>query len=76
MVTASYTTYRGTLGERFGVSAASIRRWRKRAREQSDPRPGALGGDRRSQAIEEGLDLVGLGGAAERRLHSSPRRPA
>ena len=34
--------------ERFGVSAASVSRWRKREREQGDPRPKALGGDRRS----------------------------
>lgn len=39
-------------GERFGVSAASISRWRRRAREQGDPRPKALGGDRRSHVIE------------------------
>ena len=40
-------------GERFGVSAASVSRWRKREREQGDPAPKALGGDRRSQAIEK-----------------------
>jgi transposase len=39
-------------GERFGVSAASVSRWRKREREVGAPRPKALGGDRRSQAIE------------------------
>ena len=33
---------------RFGVSAASVSRWRTLAREQGDVRPGALGGDRRS----------------------------
>src|SRR5271155_1698429 len=38
--------------ERFGVSAASVSRWRTREREQGDPRPKALGGDRRSQRIE------------------------
>ena len=38
--------------ERFGVSAASVSRWRTREREQGDVRPKALGGDRRSQRIE------------------------
>ena len=32
--------------ERFGVSAASVSRWRKRERDQGDPRPGRLGGER------------------------------
>lgn len=49
-------------GERFGVSAASVSRWRKREREQGDPRPKALGGDRRSQGLEKHgasiLDIV------------------
>jgi len=31
--------------ERFGVSAPSVSRWRKRERDQGDPRPGRLGGD-------------------------------
>ena len=39
-------------GERFGVSAASVSRWRAREREQGDARPKALGGDRRSKWIE------------------------
>lgn len=39
-------------GERFGVSAASVSRWRAREREQGDARPKALGGDRRSQHVE------------------------
>ena len=39
-------------GERFGVGAASVSRWRKLEREQGDPRPKALGGDRRSGRIE------------------------
>jgi transposase len=38
--------------ERYNVSAASVSRWRAREREQGDPRPKALGGDRRSQRIE------------------------
>jgi len=39
-------------GERFGVSAASVSRWRRLAHEQGEPRPGPLGGDRRSGRIE------------------------
>lgn len=48
---------------RFGVSAASVSRWRKRKREQGDPRPKALGGDRRSDRIEADREavLVALG---------------
>ena len=38
--------------ERFGVSAASVSRWRRLARERGEPRPGPLGGDRRSGRIE------------------------
>lgn len=38
--------------DRFGVSAASVSRWRALEREQGDVRPKALGGDRRSKAIE------------------------
>lgn len=38
--------------ERFGVSAASVSRWRQRQRDQGDPRPKAQGGDRRSGRIE------------------------
>lgn len=37
---------------RFGVSPASVSRWRARARSQGDARPGPLGGDRRSHRIE------------------------
>ena len=39
-------------GERFGVSAASVSRWRKLERDQGDARPGPLGGDRRSHGLE------------------------
>ncbi len=39
-------------GARFGVSAASVSRWRTLEREQGDARPKALGGDRRSGRIE------------------------
>ena len=45
-------------GERFGVSAPSISRWRQLEREQGDVRPGALGGDRRSHAIEQHAELI------------------
>jgi len=37
---------------RFKVSAASISRWRALERRSGDLRPGPLGGDRRSSAIE------------------------
>lgn len=39
-------------GERFGVSAASVSRWRRREREQGNARAKALGGDRRSARID------------------------
>jgi transposase len=49
-------------GERFGVSAASVSRWRKLEREQGNAHPGPLGGDRRSHGIERHsatiLDIV------------------
>ena len=38
--------------ERFKVSAASVSRWRRLAREKGEPRPGPLGGDRRTHVIE------------------------
>jgi len=44
--------------ERFGVSAASVSRWRMREREQGDARPKALGGDRRSKRIEAHHEAV------------------
>ena len=44
--------------ERFGVSAASVSRWRKRERMQGDPHPGRLGGDRRSDRIEAHHEAV------------------
>ena len=49
---------------RFGVSAASISRWRRRARLEGDPGPRAAGGDRRSGRIEAHRALV-LGLLAE-----------
>jgi transposase len=48
---ASGLTHRQA-GERFGVSAASVSRWRKLERIQGDARPGPLGGDRRSHGLE------------------------
>jgi transposase len=43
---------------RFGVSAASISRWRKREREQGEPRPLALGGDCRAKGMESQADTI------------------
>ena len=43
---------------RFGVSAASVSRWRALEREQGDARPGALGGDRRSGRVEAQASLI------------------
>jgi transposase len=37
---------------RYGVSAASVSRWRALERIQGDARPGPLGGDRRSTRVE------------------------
>ena len=44
--------------ERFGVSAASVSRWRALERETGDLRPGALGGDRRSGRVEAQAELI------------------
>ena len=43
---------------RFGVSAASVSRWRSLQREQGDARPGPLGGDRRSGRVEAQAGLI------------------
>lgn len=43
---------------RFGVSPASVSRWRALEREQGDVRPGPLGGDRRSTRIEAQAALI------------------
>jgi len=43
---------------RFGVSAASVSRWRALEREQGDARPKALGGDRRSGRIEAQAEQI------------------
>ena len=44
--------------DRFGVSAASVSRWRTLERNQGDARPKALGGDRRSGRIEAHHEAV------------------
>lgn len=43
---------------RFGVSPASVSRWRGLHRERGDVRPGPLGGDRRSTRIESQAGLI------------------
>ncbi len=43
---------------RFGVSAASVSRWRALERAQGDARPGPLGGDRRSARVEAQAGLI------------------
>jgi transposase len=54
---ASGLSHRGA-GERFGVSAASVSRWRALERENGSARPRPMGGDQRSHAIEAYGDLV------------------
>ena len=44
-------------GERFGVSAASVSRWRVLEREQGDARP-RPGGDQRSHGAETHSELI------------------
>nr|WP_191856568.1 IS630 family transposase [Agrobacterium tumefaciens] len=44
--------------ERFGVSAASVSRWRNLQLRQGNVRPGPLGGDRSSHKIEAHADLI------------------
>jgi transposase len=51
---------------RFGVSAASVSRWRALERAQGDARPGPLGGDRRSGRVEAQAGLI------QRLLHDRP----
>ena len=43
---------------RFGFSAASVSRWRALERRHGDPRPGPLGGDRRSARVEAQSGLI------------------
>ena len=45
-------------GERFGVSTASVSRWRALERSQGDARPKALGGDRRSGRVDACKALI------------------
>ena len=45
-------------GERFGVSAASVSRWRSLERQHGDARPKALGGDRRSGRVDAHRDAI------------------
>jgi transposase len=45
-------------GERFGVSAASVSRWRALERLQGNARPKALGGDRRSGRVDACKPLI------------------
>ena len=48
-------------GQRFGVSAASVSRWRALEREQGNARPKPMGGDQRSQHIDaHGALIVSL----------------
>jgi transposase len=47
-----------TAAARFGVSAASVSRWRTLERVQGDARPGPLGGDRRSGRVEAQAGLI------------------
>ena len=54
---ASGLSHRQT-GERFGVSAASVSRWRAREREQGDAKPRPMGGDQRSHTIEAHAELI------------------
>lgn len=44
--------------ERFGVSAASVSRWRNLQIQQGNVRPGSLGGDRNSHKTEAHADLI------------------
>lgn len=56
--------------ERFGVSAASVSRWRMLEREQGDARPKALGGDRKSGRIDAHKQAIidALGPHADRTI--------
>lgn len=44
--------------ERFGVSAASVSRWRNLQLQQGNVRPGPLGGDRNSHKTEAHADQI------------------
>ena len=45
-------------GERFGVSAASVSRWRTLEREQGEARARSQRGDRRSGRVEAHKDMI------------------
>jgi transposase len=45
-------------GERFGVSAASVSRWRALERERGEAGPRSQGGDRRSGRVEAHRDTI------------------
>jgi transposase len=45
-------------GERFGVSAASVSRWRALEREQGEARARSMGGDHRSGRVEAHRDMI------------------
>ena len=45
-------------GERFGVSAASVSRWRALEREDGEARARSQGGDRRSGRVEAHRDTI------------------
>lgn len=66
------------VGERFGVSAASVSRWRAREREQGDARPKVLGGDRKSHRIEARKEtiLAALGPGRDRTIEEMRHAPA
>jgi transposase len=57
MAVAEGSSHRAA-GDRFGVSAASVSRWRALEREQGDARARRLGGDRRSGRIEAHRDMI------------------
>ena len=63
------------VGERFGVSAASVSRWRARERDQGHARPKALGGDRKSHRIEahKAAVLAALGPDRDRTIEEMRR---
>jgi transposase len=61
--------------ERFGVSSASVSRWRQREREQGNACPKALGGDRRSARIEahSAAVMAALGPGGDRTIEEVRR---
>ena len=70
-------SHRAAAAARFGVSAASVSRWRRRAVVLGDPRPRALGGDRRSGCIEAHRALIlGVLAEAPRHHHRGVAPPA